>query len=55
MSIGFVFWLLVIIRVIFGIIPEPTGARYWRLGGDLFVLILLILLGINDFGWPIHR
>ncbi len=52
MTIGFLFWLLIILWVIFGAVGRGLGDRYWY-GNGLLVLILLILLGIKVFGWPI--
>lgn len=54
MSYALLYWILMILWLIFGIIPEPAGAKYWRFGGNLLMFILLLLLGIHSFGWPIH-
>jgi hypothetical protein len=56
MSIGFIFWLLMILWLVFGIwsfrggVPAPN---YPFVGGSLFMFVLLLLLGIQTFGWPI--
>ena len=51
MSLGLLYWILFVIWVIFGVIPEPTGFRYWKQGGNLILLILLFLLGWHNFGF----
>ncbi len=58
MSIGFLFWLLMILWVIFGVAPSfPRGTTGgWAPFGSSFLLfVLILLLGIEVFGWPIHR
>lgn len=59
MTIGFLFWLLMILWLIFGLWgnwPAPAaGPSGWRpLGGSLLLFVLLFLLGWHVFGWPIH-
>jgi hypothetical protein len=58
MSIGFLFWLLMIIWLIFGIVASPPltvgGATIPGWGGHLFHWVLLALLGWGIFGFPIH-
>ena len=60
MTIGFLFWLLMIIWLIFGFVAHasvpPSGSpwpAYWPVGAHLLVFILFMLLGIQVFGWPI--
>ena len=55
MTIAFIFWLLLIIAIVIGAFYRvwPTTAYVWPIGG-LFLLVLLILLGIGVFGWPIR-
>ncbi len=55
MTIGFLFWLLIILWLIFGVVGRGplVGDRYW-MGNFVFVMILVILLGIKVFGWPIQ-
>lgn len=53
MTIGFVFWLLMILWLVFGCwtyraTPAPT---VW--GGSAFIFVLLFLIGWQVFGWPI--
>lgn len=55
MSIGTIFWVLMIIWFIFGWIYEnPQWGPYGRHGYHLLVFILLFLLGWHDFGFVIH-
>lgn len=59
MSIGFVFWLLMVLWLIFGFYwhwPSEGGSNVkvaW-FGGNLLLFILLFLLGWRCFGFPIQ-
>lgn len=57
MSIGFIFWLLMLLWLVFsvwGYWGVRTAAPNWPyLGGNMFMFILLFLLGWKVFGWPI--
>jgi len=59
MSIGFLFWLLVILWAVFGVVLNwgrggaPFGYRPF-LGHVLLPFILFCILGYHAFGWPIH-
>lgn len=54
MSIGFVFWLLMIIWLVFGFWSWKTTPANWPLlGGSGMLFFLLFLLGWKVFGWPI--
>lgn len=54
-SIGLLFWLLMIIWLIFGLWTVwPVAPNAYRpIGGHLLLWILLFLLGWHVFGWPI--
>ncbi len=52
MTIGFLFWLLMILWLLFGIYMGREN-HLW-LGGGLLLWILLFLLGVKCFGWPIQ-
>lgn len=53
MSIGTVFWMLMIIWLVFGWWSTPAGDRIgWGRVGLIFVL--LFLLGWKEFGFVIH-
>lgn len=57
MSIGFIFWLIILLWFVFGIAgnwPASNEPRAWfPLGGNFLLFVLLVLLGIGIFGWPI--
>ncbi len=56
MTIGFIFWLLMLLLLIFGgwrgYGIDAAGRPYW-FGGGLILWVLLFLLGWGVFGWPI--
>jgi hypothetical protein len=58
MSIGFLFWLLMILWLLFGLYwhwpVEPGRAGFGVLGGNLLLFILLFLLGWKVFGFVIQ-
>lgn len=59
MTIGLAFWILMILWAVFGIAPfwpaAPGEPAAWRpFGGSLLLFLLLLLLGIQAFGWPIR-
>lgn len=57
MSIGLVFWILMLLWLLFGLYwrwPGPNPAAWGPIGGDLMLFILLLLLGWHAFGPPIH-
>jgi len=57
MTIGLLFWILMIIWLIFGIYtswPDWRNNGPYHAGGTLLLFILLFLLGWHDFGFPIH-
>ena len=54
MTIGFIFWLLMILWLIFGGYTYRTSLNaplVW--GGNALLFVLLFLLGWRVFGWPI--
>jgi len=54
MSIGFLFWLLMILWLFYGVYAyrgQYAVPLVW--GGNLLFFILLFLLGWRVFGWPI--
>jgi len=57
MTIGFVFWLLMILWLVFGLYSNRSdirGGNYGLLGGNLMLFILLFLLGWKVFGFIIQ-
>ena len=57
MSIGFVFWLLMLLWLILGFVWYwPRGAAapgYPVIGGHLLIFVLFFILGWATFGFPI--
>jgi hypothetical protein len=57
MDIGFVFWLIMLIWILFwgfGTFGGPQGAGYWTRGSWLPLFVLLFLLGWRVFGFIIR-
>ncbi len=53
MSIGLVFWVLMLIWLVFGAWSSwPGGPHIW--GPNLLLFALLLLLGWHSFGAPIR-
>lgn len=57
MDIGFLYWLLMILSVIFWGWGNftPQGQAFWPRGGSLLTFVLFALIGLQIFGWPVHR
>lgn len=58
MSIGFVFWLLMLLWLIFGFVwywprGTPPSPAYPAIGGHVLIFLLFLLLGLAVFGFPI--
>lgn len=57
MTIGFLFWLLMILWLLFGLYWNRTdlqGGNYGIVGGNLLLFVLLFLLGWRVFGFVIQ-
>jgi hypothetical protein len=59
MTIGLLFWILMLIWLIFGFVvnwgwPNTVPATYGIWGHSLLLFILLGLLGWQAFGAPVH-
>jgi len=57
MTLGFVFWLLMILWLLFGLYwnrNDIRGGNYGILGGNLMLFVLLFLLGWKTFGFVIQ-
>ena len=52
MSMGLVFWILMLIWLVFGL--WHNWPNYPLVGGNLLLFILIGLLGWKIFGAPIH-
>jgi hypothetical protein len=60
MKIGFLFWLLMLLWLIFGLYliwPQGgvSGAAFGPVGGNLLLFVLLFILGWKSFGLPIQN
>lgn len=57
MSIGLLFWVIMVIWLIFGFYTNwpAAGGRPWPLGGHIVLWILLALLGWQVFGPALHH
>jgi hypothetical protein len=56
MTIGFLFWLLMVLWFVFGLYwnGAPNGGNMGVWGGNLLLFILLFLLGWRVFGFVIQ-
>ena len=57
MTIGLVFWILMLLWLVFGLWqnwPGVAAGQWHPLGGSLLLFILLLLLGWHAFGPPIR-
>lgn len=55
MTKAFLFWVLMILWLIFGIvIPHSSALVTWATGGSLLEFILFALLGWQVFGKPVQ-
>jgi hypothetical protein len=56
-TIGFLFWLLMLLWLVFGLWLNRTdlrGGNYGIVGGNLLLFIVLFLVGWKTFGFPIQ-
>lgn len=55
MSVGLLFWVIMIIWLCVGISRnQPAAPRWIGWGGDLILFILLFLLGWHSFGFIVR-
>jgi hypothetical protein len=57
MTLGLVFWILMLIWLIFGLIwnwPGGPAVPYGPIGNTILLFILFLLLGWHAFGPPVH-
>jgi hypothetical protein len=55
LSIGLLFWILFIVATVLGGIGFYNNrSDYWGFGNSLLTWILILLLGIGTFGFPIR-
>lgn len=53
MTIGFIFWLLMLLWLVFGIWSYRAAPNWPYAAGNGFMFVLLFLIGWKTFGWPI--
>jgi hypothetical protein len=53
---GLLFWILILLWLLFGLFAAwpITGASVVPLGGNLLLFVVIVLLGWQAFGPPIH-
>lgn len=57
MSIGMIFWILMLLWIIFGFYwnrSELQGGNWGPMGGNLLLFVLLFLLGWKCFGFIVQ-
>jgi len=57
MTLGLVFWILMLLWLVFGAWQNwggIVGGQYGPLGSSLLLFVLLLILGWHAFGPPIH-
>jgi hypothetical protein len=54
MTIGFLFWILFAVAVVFYIFSIVQSSRTWDVF-SVFLMVQMFLLGLQVFGWPIRR
>ena len=57
MTLEFIYRFLLLVWILFnvGIIWEPRAQPYGPHGNGLLLFLLFVLIGLNNFGPPIHR
>lgn len=58
MTLAVFYWILMLLWLLFGLWSHwpstPTEARAWApFGGNLILFLLLLILGIAEFGGPV--
>ncbi len=54
MSIGLLFWILMILSLVSWGWGQPWNAGGWAWGGNFLLYVLLFLLGWHAFGFVLH-
>ena len=54
MSIGLLFWIIMIIWLFYGVWTNRAAGWNWGLGAPLIEFVLLVLIGWAVFGAPIR-
>jgi hypothetical protein len=55
MSLGIIYWILIIIWLVFGLVVGSGYVAISPVGGTLLLFILFVLIGWQVFGPPVHR
>lgn len=60
MTYSLLYWILMLFWFFFGIwsgwpAAGSPGTAFRPIGGTLLLFILLVLIGIHDFGFPLHQ
>lgn len=58
MTLAIAFWILMLLWLVLGIYQSwpasgATAGGYWPIGGNLLLFLLIFILGVHSFGWPI--
>jgi hypothetical protein len=51
MPIGYIFWGIFIVIIIFKIVSYRRGPTWYPWAGDGIILVLILLLGLAEFGF----
>lgn len=54
MPIGFIFWVIMLLILVFGFVRTAPALAPYSWGWDILLYILLFLLGWKVFGFAIH-
>jgi hypothetical protein len=54
MSMQLIFWILMLVWLVFGWFGPQLNARWAPMGSTLLLFILLLILGWQVFGAPVH-
>jgi hypothetical protein len=56
MPIGFIFWVLMLLWVVFwGVGRTPQFSPYWAGYNGWLLFVLIFILGWAEFGFAVHR
>jgi len=55
MGISFLYWLLMLLVLLLGWSGHSGTWTYGYWGGGLILYVLLFILGVTNYGWPIKN
>jgi hypothetical protein len=55
MSLRFLFWIIMLLWLIFGILVPHWGNFAWSMSGSILEFVLFFILGWRTFGPPISE